>query len=396
MNPILVISGFWPTRENPVTGIFVVQQAAALARGQRRVVVLVPRTMKSRSQLLGTAELGMAEYPVEIIETPCLKLPNVFLRIPGVLSLNAFLWGRCIARGIAKLQEPFGGCLVHGLQYAGLSIPYWSRSITTGIAVVVHGRDPALLNAAKRWEVKRLVRAMEARVESVILVGTSLTSYATSLGLDARNVSIVPNGTEVPRLSEVSTKQRTRLETRIVVSVSNLIQVKGIDLNLMALAALSSRRPDLNWHYQIIGDGTEAGRLKDLARRLGISDRVSFLGRIGYSETMRRIDGGDVFSLPSWGEAFGIVYLEAMARGRPVVGCQRNGAADIVTDGVDGILVPPRDVAALTAALEILLDSPERCRELGSRARDTAERFSWERNVDRLTRLLASGRRCAT
>ena len=101
-------------------------------------------------------------------------------------------------------------------------------------------------------------------------------------------------------------------QTRRILSVSNLIRIKGVDDNLRALGSLYKRNPSIAWEYRIVGDGPCKQELEALSRSLGIAERVLFLGRIGYEETMAEIDACDIFSLPSWGEAFGIVYLEAM------------------------------------------------------------------------------------
>jgi len=103
---------------------------------------------------------------------------------------------------------------------------------------------------------------------------------------------------------------------------------------------------------------------------------------------MQAIADADIFALPSWGEAFGIVYLEAMARMRPVIGCLDNGAADIISDGVDGLLIPPHDEVALAQALGCLLSDPEQCRTMGTAGRQTAEQFTWHVNAAKMLELL--------
>jgi glycosyltransferase involved in cell wall biosynthesis len=86
------------------------------------------------------------------------------------------------------------------------------------------------------------------------------------------------------------------------------------------------------------------GRLRRLATELGIADRVRFTGAYPHGDLPALMRGSDLFVLPSWDEAFGIVYLEAMASGVPVIAASDGGATDIVTEGADGWLVVPRDV----------------------------------------------------
>jgi len=92
----------------------------------------------------------------------------------------------------------------------------------------------------------------------------------------------------------------------------------------------------------------------------------------------------DVFALPSAPEGFGLVHLEAMTQGTPVVGCLDQGPADFIEDGVSGHLVAYGDVDALAGALAATLDDPERARAAGEAGRRVAATFTWERNA-RLT-----------
>jgi len=96
------------------------------------------------------------------------------------------------------------------------------------------------------------------------------------------------------------------------------------------------------------------------------------------------MDACDVFSLPSWNEAFGVVYLEAMACGKPVIGCQGQGIEDVITDGKTGFLVKPKDVADLAAILLMLFEDPELRRKVGAQARRLVQAdFTWEKNVEK-------------
>ena len=134
--------------------------------------------------------------------------------------------------------------------------------------------------------------------------------------------------------------------------------------------------------YTVVGDGPERSRLEDLARRLGIADRVTFAGRLEHHEVVREVARADIFCLPSWREAFGVVYVEAMACGKPVIGCRSQGAEDIISPGQDGILVEPRDVASLASALGQLLEDPELRQRMGEAARRRSRAFSWDRTAE--------------
>lgn len=111
---------------------------------------------------------------------------------------------------------------------------------------------------------------------------------------------------------------------------------------------------------------------------LSLGAYVRFLGRRSGTEVMNYMALSEVFVLPSWNEAFGVVYIEAMAQGKPVIGCRGEGIEDFVTDGVNGILVPPRNSRELARALAHLLAYREKAEEIGSRGKETVmARYTW-------------------
>lgn len=109
--------------------------------------------------------------------------------------------------------------------------------------------------------------------------------------------------------------------------------------------------------------------------------RVQFFGAISNEHVLRILENSSIFSLSSWNKAFGLAYLEDMAMGATVMGCLENGAAGIITDGVDGCLVPPRNVEALSKVLEDLISDPGRRETLARAAMVNVKRFSWSENA---------------
>ena len=108
------------------------------------------------------------------------------------------------------------------------------------------------------------------------------------------------------------------------------------------------------------------------------------MGRLSHKEVMKYIAEADIFSLPSWNEAFGVVYIEAMAHGKPVIGCQGEGIEDFVEHGKTGLLVKPKDVDSLAKAMDYLLSNPDEARPMGKRARKLVlENYTWKKNVER-------------
>ena len=118
--------------------------------------------------------------------------------------------------------------------------------------------------------------------------------------------------------------------------------------------------------------------------------RVRRLGTVQGEQKQDMLAASDIFVLPSRVDSFGIVYLEAWAYGRPVIGCRAGGVPDVIDEGQDGLLVPFGDVEALAAAIESLLADPERRREMGQRGRAKVEdRHTWERIYRDLVQIYA-------
>lgn len=380
---ILVVSELWPTRKNPITGIFVRQQAEAYARAGCEVTVVAPYPVGRRSGGRPRAE-QVAQ------ETMSVYSPR-HVRLPGRLEGGRWLFQagvRDCARAIERVLRgrTYDVAHVHGVGHALFSMGAWGHHIEGPIVATLHGIDPLVRSRVNSdWYLQRL-RSLWSEVEWVTIVGQPLRPYVRELGVPEEKIQVVHNGTSLPKVP-VDSHQRTLSESRVVLSVSNLIPLKGIDLNLRALAWLAEHRPQLKWEYRIVGDGPKRVDLEALADRLGIRHRVDFLGRLSYGETMHQMAQCDVFSLPSWQEAFGIVYLEAMARARPVIACKDWGAGEVVEDGSEGILVTPKDIVELQEALESLLADPELAEQMGLVGLHTAQCFTWDANVQHYVRL---------
>ena len=387
---LLLVTGFWPTEVNTISGIFVVQQVNALARAGAKLTVLVLSSYGRREPILGLAQLGLENSMVELIEVPILRLPEAASSLPGAIRLNTMLCGISLNRYIRRSEffDEFSGCIVHSVRYAGLSMPMWRGHISGGMAIVIHGVDPFMAKSGNQQRVHSLIERASLTTDAIVLVGSPLVSHAMSLRFPAQKLQVLANGTDLPSINTVSDIQRPLDQVRRILSVSNLLPLKGVDDNLRALASIANTCPSLKWEYRVVGDGPYRGELEKLAADLGIRAKVEFLGRVAYDKTMQEIAESDVFSLPSWGEAFGIVYLEAMARMRPVIGCFDNGAADIFSDDVEGRLVPPKDVPALAAALTQLICDPALCSAMGQSGRATAETKSWDANAKRMLGVL--------
>jgi phosphatidylinositol alpha-1,6-mannosyltransferase len=163
---------------------------------------------------------------------------------------------------------------------------------------------------------------------------------------------------------------------------------KGADTLISALPRVLQASPDV--YLVLVGGGEDRPRLEQLARDQSVSERTRFLQNLTPDELFACYASCDIFALPSRGEGFGLVFLEAMAHGKPVIGGAHGGSPDVIEDGVTGRLVPHGDIERLSGALESLLADPVRAREMGAQGRNRVEAtFSFKQFQSRLTQMLS-------
>ena len=188
---------------------------------------------------------------------------------------------------------------------------------------------------------------------------------------------------------------------RMILFVGRIEQIKGIDVLLRALGLLFFRRPDLRREVCLVvvggaldpnddGDETEKiHELRALVRQHRMEDNVTFVGSLDQPTLARYYAAADLCAVPSLTESFGLVALEAMACGTPVVGTRVGGLQTLIADGESGLLVPAGDYQALAEAIAQVLSDPRLRMHLAHGARDRAEHYSWRMVADRIETLYA-------
>lgn len=226
------------------------------------------------------------------------------------------------------------------------------------------------------------------RADAVIATCSDEAAELVRAGVDAARITVIPCGVDIGHFTprgDDGPDHGTDRPMRVMV-VGRLVPRKGVDLAIEALGILA-RRGRTDVELVVVGgsgdgasgsDDPEARRLLDAARAAGVADRVRLHGRVSQADMPAVMRTADVVVCAPWYEPFGIVPLEAMASGVPVVASAVGGLTDSVVDGVTGILVPPRDPAAIADALGELLADPARRRRLGRAGRDRMEHgYAW-------------------
>ena len=389
---VLILTNYWPTYQNPISGIFIAQQAEAFAaKGIHCDILFLATRFKKSQDLLSIADLGLDYKMISLRKVQVFKLPDKLSSLSGAIWLNNLTVGKTLSRvvhDLTKLKQ-YDGCIIQSIRYAGLCISQWVRWVHCPVISILHGVDPFILKSTNLPVVRKILSSSHQNFKTVVLVGRLLRNYATKIGIPKSNQKIVANGVVFPTKTFLRDIPEVSGRPVRILSVSNLIPLKGIDLNLNALAQIAEQYPELSWEYLIVGDGPIRKDLENLTKQLNLESCVHFLGRLSYKDTQMQMARTDIFSLPSWNEAFGIVYLEAMANGVPVIGCYENGAADIVTAGLDGLLVRPKSTEDLKDSLFMLVSNAELRSKIGSCAKETVKKYTWSRNVDELLELLS-------
>jgi len=241
------------------------------------------------------------------------------------------------------------------------------------------------------------------RIGNQVDVVTYLADYtrqrlAGAFGPHPALVQLAPGvdvATFTPDVSGSAVRQRHGLAGRpVVVCVSRLVPRKGQDVLIQAMPAIAARVEQAV--LLIVGGGPYEQKLRQLADRVGVADRVVFTGPVPGAELPEHFAAGDVFAMPCRTrrlgmdvEGLGIVFLEASASGLPVLAGNSGGAPDAVRDGITGLVVDGRDVAAVAQQLGDLLADPHRAARMGAAGRRwTEQAWQWDTVADRLAELL--------
>jgi glycosyltransferase involved in cell wall biosynthesis len=245
--------------------------------------------------------------------------------------------------------------------------------------VVRVGQDHMNLRSY-RPGVAAAIRTWYPRLDALtVLTEADAADYREALGPGAR-IEVIPN------MTDTSAADPAPLSEHRVIAAGRLGRQKGFDLLVDAFARIVPERPD--WRLHIFGGGRLRGRLRQRIAGRGMADHVFLMGRTQrLDEEMRK---ASLYALSSRFEGLPMVLLEAMACGVPVVAFDcHTGPAEIVTDGVDGILVPPGDVGALARAMDRLMGDAELRRRYGAAAMEAAQRYDTVRILPSWQRLIA-------
>ena len=371
---ILTFTTLYPNAVSPQFGIFVETRLRKLVgSGQLSARVMAPCpwfpfTNQRFGKYAAFAQIPrFEERHGLVIDHPRYPLiPKVGMTITPFMLFAATL--PSLRRQIACGQD-FDAIDAHYMYPDGVAAVMLGLALNRPVAVTCRGSD---INAISKYRFPRQQITWAAkRAAAVVTVSEGLRAGLTAMGIHVANVRVLRNGVDLDLFYPVErqiARSRLGLVGRVLVSVGNLVQLKGHDLIIKALVDLPSTT------LLVVGRGPERIALEGLARKVGVADRVRFLEPLP-QEQLRDIYGAaDALVLASSTEGWPNVLLESMACGTPVIATDIPVAREIVGTPEVGQLLRERTPESIAQSVEMLLASPRDGRAI----RAYAERFSWD------------------
>ncbi|HAF61732.1 MAG TPA: glycosyl transferase family 1 [Anaerolineaceae bacterium] len=187
---------------------------------------------------------------------------------------------------------------------------------------------------------------------------------------------VIPNGINLKLYHNFSTCSKGSRNSKNIVFVGRLHPIKGVQYLLRAMQKILDEAP--NAFLTIVGDGDDRKQLERLAEDLNISSHVEFIGQVPSEAVPEYICRADIFVLPSLSESFGIVNLEAMACGLPIVASRVDGIPDVIKDGVNGYLVDAKNPDSIAEKVLLLLKNDRVRTKISTNNREEVRKYSWE------------------
>ena len=375
---VLLFSTLYPTAARPQHGIFVETRLRhLLASGQVRATVIAPVPwFPSTNPRFGDyavfARSPHAEerHGINILHPRYPLIPKIGMSIAPWLLARAVkpLLARLLAAG-----EKFDLIDAHYFYPDGVAAMLLGQWFGKPVVITARGTDLNLV--PQYFGPRRMIRWAASHASGMVTVCRALKDVLVELGVPDERVSVLRNGVDLklfqPR-ERTGLRAKLNLHGRTLLSVGWLIERKGHHHVIQAMARLS------DCTLLIAGEGPQRGQLEALARQLGVSDRVHFLGALPQSALAEYYGAVDALVLASSREGWANVLLEAMACGTPVVASNIWGTPEVVADPVAGVLMPELSAAGVVTGVERLFAHyPD-----SGATRRYAERFSWDATTD--------------
>lgn len=373
MKKVLITASTFPRWEGDTEPRFVLDFAKAISQ-KYEITILTPWAEGALEQevLEGINVIRYHYFPIRKWETLCAP-GSILGRIKEKkirILLIPFLTLSLIMNLIRKLKE-FDFVIAHWIILQGIIQSFFSKPYM----LVCHGSDVCAMN-------KGLIKALKKRAlkkaKIVTVVSNELKKQLDQV-FHLDNILVRPMGVDISDFQYSDclypTKKFNIGKDKMVLFVGRLDKIKGVEYLIDAMENIDAR-------LLIVGDGILREELEKHAKHYG--DKIQFLGAIKHSELPRIYADADVFVAPSITlengatEGFGLVLIEAMASGTPVIGTGTGGMKDIISDGENGYLIEEKNSHMIADKVNLLLGNPYLCEKIKKNAKETASRYDWK------------------
>lgn len=397
---VLFVASSFPRFDGDTASVFLLNLARALIPLGCEVRVVAPDADGPASATLAGIPVSRFRYFPKRLQTLAYGsgiLPNVRERPWRAAQIPSFVatMYRALRREIAGFQPDL--VHAHWLLPQGLIAAHARRGAVPRIVVTAHGGDAfALRNTALKHLKFRTLRIADAWTSNTRATAEAVIGKDPPVGIPLP--AIIPMGVDVARFAAgrrhvLRDSNSVAPDTRIVLFVGRLVEKKGVD-DLIRAFADSSKAAKPSCRLWIVGDGSERPALERLTRQLGIAEQTRFFGMVRNDALPDFLAAADLFVGPSVvagsgdTEGMGVVFIEAFASGLCVLATNTGGIAEVVEDGVTGVLVEPRNHKQLAGAMVTLLANDEYRHKLAAQAARLArERYDWDRVAVRFHQL---------
>lgn len=375
---ILIISNLFPNKYFPSNGVFIIEQCKALIKLGCKVTVIAPtpfvfpglQYFSKKWQKYKKINESEIYSNIQVYRPRFLAIPNGILK-----QYWYFFLFQSSKKIVSKLKEEID--LIHIQSsapddYAGYLL---SKKYKIPYLITIHGE--AVIELPKVKNRFNKTRIVIEKADGVIAVSSKIERIIYEITRRKQNIEVILNGYKSN--NEVEIIKKEEVSDIKLLYAGNLIKRKGVKYLIKAFYELNLNK---NVKLYIVGDGEEEKKLKLLSDKLNLSDSVIFLGRLGHKQLMDLMTNIDIFVMPSWDEAFGVVYLEAMSKSKPIIGTIAEGIEDIVENGVNGLLVKSRNIADLKDRLLFLIKNKEEREKMGKNGKKSIRKLTWEFNAE--------------
>ncbi len=320
-------------------------------------------------------------YEAEVITFRPAEIPGATVRYVGGLEPMGKLRYLVHAGRVSRLVRASRADVVHALHLTSYGF-LAARAGAHPTLISVWGTD--VLEAPGLSPLHEFItRYALARADRVTATGLHMAQSTLPYMPRSRAVTVVPYGVDLARFRP---RPRPMRDEIVVGSAGRLSKEKGLGTLIDALVIF--RDEGVACRVVLAGDGPERRALEALCARLGVADRVTFLGEVAHDRVPAVLQEMDVFAMPSTWEGFGVAAVEAQAMELPVVASWVHGIPDVVAHGQTGFLTPPGDARALAAAIAALARDRELRVEMGRNGRRFVERhYDWNENAAQMERI---------